>query len=536
MERYNLPVGGIEITIGRKETNKLDEVQAITSSSEVRAQSHHPHASQAETNPYKPAKSKSPILTATSNVTETKPSKPKSTRSLKNKTSRYILSRSLVVVVMLAALGNIPVHSTVLLSDPSNEGDLADEAKAAVLREAQNTEQLNLPTVTETYAGYEMEALPSASHGEWTFYPVVAGTGIKEVLAELNVSTDLTALTAEPENANILSNLQTGNKVFIQVSDEAVKQIIYATGKRTAYIISQQDGKYIGRWDNEVFEEQQNRVAFTVHNPFHYEANKAGLPISITRQLSKVFKDDIDFRQIAIGDQVSVIFEDFYYQSERIFSQNILAAEFNHKGESYQRIRFQLGSGKTRYLRPDEETELKQVAFNRLPLQGAGRLSSGFGSRVHPIFGFRRMHAGTDFAAPYGTPIYATGDGKVQYVGRKGGYGKVIELNHGEGISTLYGHMSDYQKGLADGDTVKRGDVIGYVGSTGSSTGNHVHYEFKVNGEPQDPMVVALPEKGVLSLAEMQDFKEYARNLTNQLIRLRETASIERNVRREFGG
>ncbi|MFZ1388600.1 MAG: peptidoglycan DD-metalloendopeptidase family protein [Thiolinea sp.] len=531
MERYNLPVGGIEIAIGRKETTKLDEVNAITSSSEVRAQVN--QRQQTALNQAKAPKSQAKTSQSSSphhsTDRRTKPFKAK-------KPLRYLLSRSLVVVAVLAALGNIPAYSTVMLLDPTNDNELADEAQAALLRDAQNTEQLNLPSVTETYAGYEMDALPSASHGEWTFYPVVAGTNIEEVLAELNVSTDLAALTTDPENAKTLTNLQAGNKVFVQVSDEAVKQIIYATGKRTAYIISLQDGKYVGRWDNEVFEEQHNRVAFTVRNPFHYEANKAGLPISITRQLSKVFKEDIDFRQIAIGDQVSVIFEDFYYQSERIFSQNVLAAEFNHKGEAYQRIRFQLESGKTRYLRPDEETELKQVAFNRLPLQGAGRLSSGFGSRLHPVLRFRRMHSGTDFAAPYGTPIYATGDGTVQYVGRKGGYGKVIELSHGEGISTLYGHMSDYQKGLANGDSVKRGDVIGYVGSTGTSTGNHVHYEFKVNGEPQDPMVVALPEKGVLSPAEMQDFKEYARNLTNQLIKLRETASIERNVRREFGG
>ena len=214
MERYNLPVGGIEITIGRKETNKLDEVHAITSSAEVRAQTQ--QKAQTEVNPYKPAKSKSPILTATAHTPEAKSAKLKPVRSLKHKTSRYILSRSLVVATILMALGNIPVHSTVLLSDPRNDGDLSDEAQAAVLREAQTTEALSLPTVTETYAGYEMEALPSASHGEWTFYPIVAGTDIEEVLAELNVSTDLAALTAEPENANILSNLQSGNKVFIQ--------------------------------------------------------------------------------------------------------------------------------------------------------------------------------------------------------------------------------------------------------------------------------------------------------------------------------
>lgn len=532
MERYNLPVGGIEISIGRKETAKLDEVQAITSSSEVQAQINQRHKNNLNTK-----KSAKPTKTRFF-ATDTPHSTPSSkvNKPFRKRAARYIVSRSLLGVAVLVALGNIPVHSKVRLVELNNDAELADEAQLAVLREAQNTQKLDLPTVTETYAGYEMETLPSASNGEWTFYPIVAGTNIEEVLAELEVSTDLAALTTDPENEKILANLQAGNKVFIQVSDESVRQIIYATGKRTAYIISQQDGKYVGHWDNEVFEEQQNRVAFTVRNPFHYEANKAGLPISITRQLSKIFKEDVDFRQISIGDQVSVIFEDIYYQSERIFSQNVLAAEFNHKGETYQRIRFQLDSGKTRYLRPDEETELKQVAFNRLPLKGAGRLSSGFGSRLHPVFRFRRMHAGTDFAAPYGTPIYATGDGTVQYVGRKGGYGKVIELSHGDGISTLYGHMSDYQKGLANGDAVKRGDVIGYVGSTGTSTGNHVHYEFKIAGEPQDPMTVDLPEKGVLSSEEMQTFKEYAHNLSNQLIKLRETALIERNIRQEFGG
>ncbi|HPY39354.1 MAG TPA: M23 family metallopeptidase [Thiolinea sp.] len=527
MERYNLPVGGIEIPIGSRETAKLDEVNAITSSSEVRAQ-----INQRQQSSLNKAKSPKDAPLKTHAKPNTKASTPRKVKPL-----RYLLTRSLVVVSVLAALGNIPVHSTVLLSSPNDDSELAEEAHAAVLREVQNTEKLNLPTVTETYAGYEMEPLPSATNGDWSFYPVVAGTSIQEVLSELNVSTDLAALNANPENEKILNNLQAGNKVFVQVGEDTVKQIIYATGKRTAYIISLQDGKYTGHWDNEVFEEQNNRIAFTIHNPLHYEATKAGLPLPITRQLSKVFKDDLNFKEIAIGDQLSVIFEDFYYQSERIFSQNVLAAEFNHKGQIYQRIRFDLASGKTRYLKPDAENlELKQVAFNRTPLNGGGRLSSGFGSRVHPVFGFRRMHTGTDFAAPYGTPIYATGDGTVQYVGRKGGYGKIIELSHGDGISTLYGHMSDYQKGLADGDSVKRGDVIGYVGSTGTSTGNHVHYEFKVNGEPQDPMLVALPEKGVLSPAEMQDFKEYARNLTSQLIKLRETASIERNVRQEFGG
>ncbi len=146
------------------------------------------------------------------------------------------------------------------------------------------------------------------------------------------------------------------------------------------------------------------------------------------------------------------------------------------------------------------------------------------------------MHSGIDIAAPRGTPIYATGDGRVKFVGRKGSYGKTIELSHSGGIVTRYGHMSKYKPKLSRGAKVKRGDVIGYVGSTGRSTGNHVHYEFRVRGKAVNPKTVKLPTKGVLTAREMKSFKRLAKNMRYQLIRLRDTASIDRNVRRQFGG
>lgn len=230
-----------------------------------------------------------------------------------------------------------------------------------------------------------------------------------------------------------------------------------------------------------------------------------------------------------------MIFEDYYYQSERIFTDKVLAAEFNHRDNIHQRIRFTLNDNKALYLKPGDDLEIKQVAFNRRPIRG-GRLSSGFGMRRHPVLRKRRMHAGADFAAPRGTPIYATGDGSVKFVGRRGGYGKSIEIRHGYGVTTRYGHMSKYKKGLGRGDKVKRGEVIGYVGSTGRSTGNHVHYEFRVNGKPKNPMRVKLPKKGILTKKEMKDFQRLSKNMSYQLIKLRDTASIERNVRRQYGG
>ncbi len=503
MERYNLPVGGIEVTIGGREPTKLGEVSAVTTSAEV-----HPR--------------------------QAKPTQTPPVQHPKIKPLRYAITRALILVGAFAALGNIPVHSKVYLPPPDDLQDIAGEVRTT-LRETQDTQELNLPSVTETYAGYEVEALPSASNGDWSLHTITKSQTLEKVLDSLHLTSDMDSLMADADIKQTLSTLKADSKLLIQIHDKRLKQLIYATGKRDAYIVSRQDDKYTAKWDNELFEEQHNRIAFTIKNPFHYEANRAGLPLSVTRQLNKIFKGDVNFHHIAIGDQVSVIFEDYYYQSERIFTNNVLAAEFNHRGDIHQRIRFTFADGKTNYLKPDSDMELKQVAFSRYPLNG-GRLSSGFGTRRHPVFGFRRMHTGTDFAAPHGTPIYATGSGVVRYVGRKGGYGKVIELGHSDGVSTLYGHMSQYQKGLAEGDSVKRGDVIGYVGSTGTSTGNHVHYEFKIDGQHQDPMTVALPQTGILTPNEMKEFKNYARSLTNQLLKLRETAAIDRNVRQQFGG
>jgi len=133
----------------------------------------------------------------------------------------------------------------------------------------------------------------------------------------------------------------------------------------------------------------------------------------------------------------------------------------------------------------------------RTPIDGA-RLSSGFGLRKHPILGYSRMHRGTDFAAPRGTPIYAAGNGVVDFAGRKGGYGKYVRIRHGSTYQTAYGHMSAFARGVEEGKRVRQGQVIGFIGSTGLSTGSHLHYEILVNGRFVDPMRIRLPRGRVL--------------------------------------
>lgn len=510
MERYNLPNSGIEVVINEEQTEERESTKETTG-----------------------------ITTSTKEPNgHIQPPKTRKSRPI-----QYIVTRSLVLVSVFAIVGNIPVHSKINEPDELNgttaletlEEHSATQITVAATKTS-DTFELELPnsSAIETYSGHAVEALPSARDGDWELHQIARGDTLGDIIGPLKVSTTSADIMADEVVQKELGSLKEGKKVLVQIKDDKIEQLIYATGKRKAFIVSGQNNKYTGKWDDGLFEEQHNRVAFTIRNPYHYEASKAGLPKSISRQLVKIFKNQINFRKIQIGDQVSTIFEDYFYQSERIYTGKVLAAEFNHRDNIYQRVRFVLNKDRTMYLEPEGDLALKEVAFARYPVKG--RLSSGFGRRWHPVLKKRRMHSGIDIAAPRGTPIYATGDGKVKYVGRKGSYGKMIELRHGDGITTRYGHMSKYKKGLGVGAKVKRGDVIGYVGSTGRSTGNHVHYEFRVNNQAQNPRTIKLPTKGVLTAGEMKDFKRLAKNMSYQLIKLRETAAIDRNVRRQFGG
>ncbi len=160
-------------------------------------------------------------------------------------------------------------------------------------------------------------------------------------------------------------------------------------------------------------------------------------------------------------------------------------------------FRFRTNDGTVDFYDPDGETGKRFLT--RRPVQGGGRLASRFGSRVHPIFKSRRMHTGVDLASRTGTPIYAAGDGVVEKAQWLSGYGKYIEIKHVNGFETGYGHQSQFAKGIKPGVRVKQGQVIGYVGSTGNSTGPHLHFEIKVNGRFVDPLSVKLPRDKSLS-------------------------------------
>jgi murein DD-endopeptidase MepM/ murein hydrolase activator NlpD len=237
-------------------------------------------------------------------------------------------------------------------------------------------------------------------------------------------------------------------------------------------------------------------------------ANSAGLSDSSVLKLAKIFGSDIDFvLGLREGDQFVVNYERIFQNGHYVKDGDILAARFVNQGRVYEAVRYVEPDGVVRYYSPDGRSTEK--AFLRAPLEFR-RISSGFSlARLHPILNLIRAHKGVDYAAPMGTPVYAAGSGRVKFRGAMGGYGNVMQIDHGNGIVTVYGHMSRFAaKGT--GAHVERGETIGYVGMTGLATGPHLHFEYRVNGQYVDPQKIKLPDARPIDPNLYDDFKQYS--------------------------
>ncbi|WP_045881073.1 peptidoglycan DD-metalloendopeptidase family protein [Pseudomonas chlororaphis] len=249
-----------------------------------------------------------------------------------------------------------------------------------------------------------------------------------------------------------------------------------------------------------------------INSSLSQSAARAGLSHSLTMDMASIFGYDIDFAQdIRPGDEFDVIYEQTVANGKAVGSRNILSARFTNRGKTYTAVRYTNKQGSSSYYTADGNSMRK--AFIRTPVDFA-RISSRFSmGRKHPILNKIRAHKGVDYAAPRGTPIKAAGDGKVLLAGRRGGYGNTVIIQHGNTYRTLYGHMQGFAKGVKTGGTVKQGQVIGYIGTTGLSTGPHLHYEFQVNGVHVDPLGQKLPMADPIAKAERARFLQQSQPL-----------------------
>lgn len=228
--------------------------------------------------------------------------------------------------------------------------------------------------------------------------------------------------------------------------------------------------------------------------------------------LTKIFSWDIDFAlDIRPGDTAHILYEEEYLDNKKIGIRNIIAAEFISSGKTYTALKYIDHENNFGYY--DKKGISLRKAFIRTPVKFT-RISSHFNlKRMHPILHKIRAHKGVDYAAPTGTPVKASGDGRVAFVGVKGGYGNAIILQHGKHYSTLYGHLSKFNPKLKKGTKVSQDQIIGYVGKTGLATAPHLHYEFRVDGVHKNPLTVKLPKANPIPKKEMEEFKEQANEL-----------------------
>jgi murein DD-endopeptidase MepM/ murein hydrolase activator NlpD len=252
-------------------------------------------------------------------------------------------------------------------------------------------------------------------------------------------------------------------------------------------------------------ETRERTVRGVIDSSLFEAVAKAGAHDQTAMALAGIFGWDIDFvLDIQPGDSFVATFDEISQDGTYIKDGPITAALFVNRGREYRAVRYLDPSGRAHYYSPDGMSMYR--AFLRTPVEFT-RISSRFNpSRRHPVLNTLRAHKGVDYAAPTGTPVRAAGDGRVQFAGRKGGYGNVLEIAHPRGIVTVYGHLSRFGKGMRTGAKVTQGDVIAYVGMSGLATGPHLHYEYRVNGVHKNPQTVELPGAAPIDPTLRADF------------------------------
>ncbi|MFA7270943.1 MAG: peptidoglycan DD-metalloendopeptidase family protein [Sterolibacterium sp.] len=350
------------------------------------------------------------------------------------------------------------------------------------------------------------------------------GDTVATLLSRLGVQDEqaFAFLRQQPDTQSIFRQLRPGKIVTARTSEsgELLALTFPLNGpKDNALVVERRDGKVqVGEQVQELTPQVVMRSG-EIRSSLFAATDAIGLPDSIATQMADIFGGDIDFhRDLRQGDRFSVVFEMLFNQGQPARSGRVLAAEFVNDGKTFRAVWFEGKEGQGYYT---AEGKNIRKTFLRSPLEFS-RVTSGFShSRFHPIHQTWRAHKGVDYGAPVGTRIKATGDGIVEFVGKRGGYGNLVVIRHQGRYTTHYGHLNGFAAGIRKGQRVSQGDIIGYVGKTGWATGPHLHYEFRINDVHQNPLAVALPSAPPLAPQQMAEFKHHADTLVYRLDRIR---------------
>ena len=346
------------------------------------------------------------------------------------------------------------------------------------------------------------EKLPSIKSK--TMHKVEKGESLSVIFEEKKVPLNTAYKIFNADKKNILSTINPEDIMEFIYYGETLDSIEITKDKINSILIEINDDISISKLQKNT----QTIESFgtgLISTSFYIDALKQGIPDSIIMDFAYIFGWDVDFIfDVRKGDQFSVIFETEYSEGEKIDSGDIIYAEFINNNERYVAQRFiDKAQGKQYF---NEKGENVKKAFLRAPLDFA-YISSHFNpNRMHPILHKIKAHNGVDYAAKRNTPVQASGDGVISYVGYKGGYGRTVEIKHGGNIKTLYAHLEKFNKRSQVGSKVKQGEIIAYVGDSGRATGPHLHFEFWQGTKRTDPVKVQLPSAKPVNPDEFNEF------------------------------
>ncbi|PSL10490.1 murein DD-endopeptidase MepM/ murein hydrolase activator NlpD [Marinobacterium halophilum] len=402
---------------------------------------------------------------------------------------------------------------------------VALEASPTTSQPAQDTLTSSMPRMSDNILPAVMDQpAPIPERVEnWVEYPIKSGDNLTTLFKRAGLGPrDVYKISQAVSGSESLQRLRPGQTFAFLIEDGLLRKLRHVQNRLNTTLIELTDSGYQVEKQVRTPDTRITYAEGTIKNSLFLDAAEAGLADNTIMQLAEIFAWDVDFAlDLRTDDRFRVLYEQDYIDDEYLDQSRILAAEFTNRGRVFTAVRYTDSQGVSHYYTPTGDSMHK--AFLRSPVDFR-RISSGFKpERYHPVLGKKRPHRGVDYAAATGTPIRAAGDGKIIWRGTKGGYGRTLILQHGSNITTLYAHMSRYQKGLGNGSRVKQGQIIGYVGASGLATGPHLHYEFRIGGVHKNPLTVPLPAAAPVSAAERPAFEAEAVRLVTALKRQADT-------------
>lgn len=419
---------------------------------------------------------------------------------------------------LLAASGIAALLCLTLLIYPSREVEAKKTFINTELLEAEISEE-----VTEPQPQFLLETESDAAPDTFEYtknLTVEPGQTLSILFSQAGLGNSLLhSILSNNKEAKRFTQLKAGQALSFEFDENQELKAIRSqlNTLESIHLEKQADSdKFNFRKDVAVTQVREKHAQGTIEGALFAATKKADVPYSLALDMANIFGYDIDFAQdLRKGDTFEILYEEKTLDDKAVGSGNILTARFTNRGKTYTAVRYTDKNGNTSYYSADGSSLRK--AFIRTPVDFA-RISSRFSSgRKHPVLNKIRAHKGVDYAAPRGTPIKAAGDGRVTLAGRKGGYGNTVVIKHGQSYQTLYAHMNGFAKGIRAGSIVKQGQIIGYIGTTGLSTGPHLHYEFQVNGVHVDPLSQKLPISDPIHASEKQRFMQHSKSLLAKL-------------------